>query len=100
VVEGIDDPTIRVISPGMVALALGDDEARKIAAKVLAEQTTGNVAQWLGGPDSEVRATKLVMLAMGYSIFSRLLDVQVSQDAQRKTAAWMASTIQGLVDAD
>ena len=84
----------------MVALALGDDDARKIASKVLAEQTTGNVAQWLRGPDAETRATKLVMLAMGYSIFSRLLDVQVSVDAQRKTADWMARTIQGFVDVD
>lgn len=98
VVHGIDDPAVRVISPGMVALALGDDDARKIAAKVLAEQTTKNVATWLGGDDAEVRATKLVMTAMGYSIFSRLLDVQVSQEAREKTSAWIASTIQSLVD--
>ena len=99
VIEGIDDPAVSIISPGMVALALGDDEARKIAAKVLGEQTTERVAQWLGGADAEFRATKLVMLAMGYSIFSRLLDVQVSREAQSKTGAWVASVIQELVDA-
>jgi AcrR family transcriptional regulator len=97
-VRGIDDPAVRVISPGMVALALGDDVARQIAAKVLAEQTTKKVATWLGGADAEVRAIKLVMTAMGYSIFSRLLDMQVSQEAKEKTAAWIASTIQSLVD--
>lgn len=100
IVQGIDDPEVRIISPGMIALALGDDEAREIAAAVLATQTTERVATWLGGADAEVRATNLMVLAMGYAIYSRLLDPQLPDDTRRGSAKWMATAIQALIDGD
>jgi AcrR family transcriptional regulator len=99
VVEGIDNPEVNIISPGMITLALGDDEARKIAATVLASQTINRVSTWLGGPNAEVRATNLMIMAMGYAIFSRLLDLKVSEATRRGTADWMADAMQDLVDA-
>lgn len=100
IVEGIDNPAVDIISPGMIALALGDDEARRTASKILAEQTVERVARWIGGPNAEVRATNLIMLAMGYAIFSRLLDLQVSQETRQGVADWIARTIQDLIGAD
>jgi AcrR family transcriptional regulator len=99
VVEGIDDPGVTIISPGMIALALGDDEARRIAATVLANQGIARVAKWLGGPDAEVRATNLMILAMGYAIFSRLLDLQMPPAVRQESADWMATAMQALIQA-
>jgi AcrR family transcriptional regulator len=98
VASAIDDPQTRIISPGMVALAIGDDEARAAAAKILAEETMGTIAGWLGGPQAEARATQIMLLTMGYAIFSRHLNVQGSDQTRQATSDWMAQLLQGLVD--
>jgi AcrR family transcriptional regulator len=96
--RAVGDPQLDIFAPAMIALSLGDDEARRIAAEVVRQQIVGAVANWVGGPDAEARAANIVMLSTGFAIFARHMDIQLSDDARQASAAWVARMLQELVD--
>lgn len=97
-VDSVQDPTRKIVAPAMVALSLGDDEAREIAARVARDHIVGVVAEWLGPPEKRARAVDIMMLSMGFAIFSRYLQVEPSPEVREASAAWVAETLQRLVE--
>jgi AcrR family transcriptional regulator len=87
--------------PSIVALALGDAQARDIATQVTAEHVLEPLARWLGPPDARVRALEIILLAMGFVLYTRqfpLLAGDRNRGAEKKLARWFASTVQTIVD--
>ncbi|NGY03965.1 TetR/AcrR family transcriptional regulator [Solimonas terrae] len=85
--------------PSIIALALGDPEARAIATRVTESHIIAPLARWLGPPDAEVRALEIVMLSMSFVQFSRQLPlVPKRRGADRKLADWFADSVQAIVE--
>lgn len=97
-VDSVLDPERKIVAPAMIALSLGDDEARAIAARVAREHIMGEVAEWLGPPEARPRAMSILMLSMGFAIFSRYLQAEPSPEVRDASAAWVADTLQALVE--
>ena len=90
---------IDIQPPSIIALALGDAEARAIATRVIEERILAPLAKWLGPPDAQVRALQIVMLAMSFVQFSRQLPlVPKGRGAGRRLAQWFAESVQVIVD--
>ena len=90
---------LEIRPPSIVALATGDAEARAIATRVLQEEIIAPMARWLGPPDPQARALEILMLAMGFVLFTRQFPVIGTSKAQeKKVAAWLAESIQEIVD--
>jgi AcrR family transcriptional regulator len=92
------DAKLDMRSPSMVALAIGDPETRSITTRVTMERVLVPLAKWLGPPNAEVRALQILMLSMGFVVYTRQLPVLSStlmqDDALR---AWFAESIQAIV---
>jgi AcrR family transcriptional regulator len=90
---------IDIQPPSIIALAIGDAEARAIATRVIDERIIAPLAKWLGPPDGQVRALQIVMLAMSFVQFSRQLPlIPQRRGAGRKLAQWFAASVQGIVE--
>ena len=86
-------------SLSIVALSIGDAEARAIATRVIEERVVRPLARWLGPPDAQARALEIVMLAMGFVQFTRPLPlISASRTQERKVATWLADALQRIVD--
>lgn len=97
--ESLLDPGNEIRPPLMIALASGDAEAAAIAARVTEEHIVAPMAQWLGGPDSRVRALQMAMLATGLVSYLRQLPLrEISMAEQQRIADWFADAIQAIVD--
>lgn len=97
-VKEVADPKANIVAPAMIALSLGDEEARSVAAKVIREHVIAPWAQWLGPPDARARAASILMLSIGFAIFTRHLDLDLSKGARDLSASWAADTLQHLLD--
>ncbi|HUD28599.1 MAG TPA: TetR family transcriptional regulator [Novosphingobium sp.] len=80
----------------MMAMASGEPEAAAIAARVFTERSIAPIAGYLGGPNGEVRALELAMLAIGYVFFTRHLPLPPLDGAG--TAALDAWFTQAVLD--
>ncbi|MBU6268476.1 MAG: TetR family transcriptional regulator [Sphingomonadales bacterium] len=89
---------VEILPPAIIALAAGDREAAAITARVAAEHAIRPLAAWLGGADAEARAARIFMLTTSFVLYSRNLPVLELADPGHGTAAWLASTIQSIVD--
>jgi len=90
---------LEIRPPSIVALATGDAEARAIATRVLQEEIIAPMARWLGPPEPQARALEILILAMGFVLFTRQFPVIGTSKAQeKKVAAWLAESIQEIVD--
>ena len=96
-IRATSDPHREIFPPAMMALSLGDEEARQITSEVVRDHIVSRVAEWLGPPDAEARAANIFMLSTGFVIFNRHLDIITSDEARRVSAAWVAEQLQGLI---
>ena len=93
------DRRVDIRPPSIVALSIGDAEARAIATRVIEERVVRPLARWLGPPDAQARALEIVMLAMGFVQFTRPLPlISASRTQERKVATWLADALQRIVD--
>lgn len=92
------DRNLDIKPPSMVTLSTGDSEAREIATRVMEEQVLKPLAKWLGPPDGRVRALEILLLSMGFVLFTRQFPLLPGRGADKLLAAWFAQTVQAIVD--
>lgn len=95
------DPGVDIKAPSIIALSTGDAEARDIATRVVEQQVVVPLGKWLGPPDGYARALGIVMMAMGFVLFTRqlpLLRMRMRKSVEAKLGKWFAKAIQGMVD--
>lgn len=97
-VKEVANPKANIVAPAMIALSLGDEDARAVASEVLREHVIAPWAQWLGLPDARARAASVLMLSIGFAIFTRHLDLELPKNARDLSADWAANTLQALLD--
>jgi len=98
-VDQFIQPTVEILPPAMMALAAGDPEAAAITARVAEAHAILPLADWLGGADARARAARIFMLATSFVLYSRNLPVlPLADPGEAGTAAWLARTIQAIVD--
>lgn len=84
----------------IILLGVGDPEAREICARVLRDRVIAPMAERIGGPDAHDRAIRLVMIATGYTMFTRQVPLIDAQGAAASgTADWMAGIVRELFEA-
>ena len=97
-VRALLDSTADISAPLILALSAGDPEAREIAARAMGESMEP-VAKWLGAPDAQVRAFKILVLAMGFVLCARVYPFTTNDKAaERKVTKWFAETVQSIVE--
>lgn len=78
-----------------LTLALADPESHEVAVRVWQEHMIAPLAEWLGPPDAQGRASMLFALLSGLTLQVRgFADGEISPGAKR----WAAETLQALVD--
>jgi hypothetical protein len=83
----------------MIALALGEAEQRKIATRVTVEHVLKPLAKWLGPPNAYVRATEILMLLMGFILYTRQLPIlPAGKGVDKNLAKWFAKSMQAIVE--
>lgn len=93
------DKKLDIKPPSIIALAAGDADARDVATRVIDEHILAPMAKWLGPPDAQARALEILILAMGFVLFTRQFPlVPGSRGADKKLARWLADSIQAIVD--
>jgi len=93
------DTSLDIKSPSIIALATGHAEAQEIATRVTEEHVLTPLAKWLGGPDARVRALEIIMLAVGFVLYTRQLPVMpTAKGIDRKLAKWFAQSVQAIID--
>lgn len=83
--------------PPMIAMAVGDAEAREIATRVANEYAIGPLAKWLGGADARGRAIRIMTLAVGFVMFTRQIPLGGAR-IDKKHTKWLADSLQSIVD--
>ena len=78
----------------MIVFAIGDDDAREVVAKITQNYLVPGLAEWLGPPNANARATQLLMLIMGFLIYARQLPIGTTH---RDTVNWLAAGLQQIV---
>ena len=85
----------------MIALSMGDADARTITARVIDTHAIAPLAQWIGAPDARARATEIIMVSTGFTTYARQLTLTpLAPDEHGRMAAWLKRTLQAIVDAD
>lgn len=83
----------------MIVLSAGDPEARAISLNVLRKQAIGPLVEWLGPPNAEARATRMIMLLTGFMFYTRQVPVMSPSDAVGSSSAdWLARMLQDVID--
>jgi AcrR family transcriptional regulator len=98
-IRAVSDPSMRIFAPAMIALSLGDEEAREIASRVARERIILPTAEWLGPPDALARAAGILMLSIGFAIFARHVSIEPAKSVQEATAKFMEDALQKLIEA-
>jgi AcrR family transcriptional regulator len=84
----------------MIALSMGDADARTITARVIDTHAIAPLAQWIGAPDARARATEIIMVSTGFTTYARQLSLApLAPDEHARMAAWLKRTLQAIVDA-
>jgi len=94
IVEAVSDPSEPMLAPTMIALSVGDKEAREIIERVHEERIVGPMSEWLGTPSAAARARAIVMLTTGYAIFTRPFDGGAAAESMQI----LADSLQAIVD--
>ncbi|HSW11885.1 MAG TPA: TetR family transcriptional regulator [Solimonas sp.] len=93
------DPGVDIKPPSIIALSTGDAEARDIATRVVEQHVVVPLGKWLGPPDGYARALGIVMMAMGFVLFTRQLPLlPMRKSVEAKLGKWFAKTVQAMVD--
>ncbi|WP_070154129.1 TetR/AcrR family transcriptional regulator [Sphingobium phenoxybenzoativorans] len=87
-------------SGAMLALSIGDPQARAISSEKWNHQLVDVIADWLDGPDAKARARLISMLSMGFTVV-QLLTAEESEESREEQIfidQWLAETLQKIVD--
>ena len=99
VVQVTLDPEQRMSAPAMIALSLGDAEARQVCIRVTREHIFKPMAQWLGEPHGLERSINIFMMTLGLSIFGREVRDETAATADNATGNELfARALQAMVD--
>jgi AcrR family transcriptional regulator len=83
----------------MIVLSTSDAEAREIAAAVLKARVIEPVTGWLGAPDGEARAIRLVMLSTAFMLYTRQVQLMTPESAIASgTSQWLSDTLQSILE--
>ena len=83
----------------MIVLSAGDPEAQAISLKVMRKQAIKPLVEWLGPPNAEARAVRMIMLSTGFMFYSRQVPVMSPADAvENASADWLACMLQDIID--
>jgi AcrR family transcriptional regulator len=91
-------PDVAIFPPALIALAAGDAEAARIAARVAEEHAIAPLAAWLGGVDARARAVEIFMLSTSFVLYSRQIPLIGGTD-ENGLDAWFARSVQAIVEA-
>src|SRR3546814_6159906 len=69
--RAILDTRLDIKPPSIIALATGDADARDVATRVIDARILAPMAKWRGPPDASARALEILILAMGFVLFTR-----------------------------
>ena len=95
----LTDRTLDVKAPSLVALSTGHADARAIVTRALDQHIIEPLAEWLGPPQAHSRALEIAMLGMGFVLFTQQFPLAGrSNAADKKMAAWLALSVQAIVD--
>lgn len=93
------ESSIDLRAQSMVVLSTGDPEARTISARVVQERAVEALAAWLGPPNARARAARMLMLATGFMLYTRQVQIMSPELAQETdTADWLARSLQAIID--
>lgn len=93
------ESSIDLRAQGMVILSTGDAEARTISARVMQERSVAALTAWLGPPNAKARAARMLMLATGFMLYTRQVQIMSPELAQATdTAGWLARSLQAIID--
>ncbi|KHK90273.1 TetR/AcrR family transcriptional regulator [Novosphingobium malaysiense] len=96
IVASIVDPDAHMFAPAMIALALGDGEARQIAEQVVKDQIVAPMADWLDGEDAGARALNILAMTTGFWIYHRNMSSLLDAKEMKRSAALLTQTLQDL----
>lgn len=100
----LSNPELEIKPPSMIALSIGDPDARTIATEVTRSLSLEPLAEWLGGDNARIRAKQIVILSVGYVLFTRQLPLLSAEEltapdgGENILATWLANSIQAIVD--
>lgn len=100
IVDAVFDQNSRILAPAMIALALGDAEARAIAERVCREKIIDPMAGWMDNKDALPRAVNILAMTMGFSIIHRNMAQQLSEQDNAASGRLFARSLQDLADRD
>lgn len=89
-----------IASPlAMMILATADPATREASIDLLQEKVVAPLASWLGPPDAEERAARLIVLWGGFLTYWKLLPLQPLAEARiASTRRWLEAATQAIVD--
>lgn len=96
-VKAVLDPEHNIVAPAMIALALGDAEAKRVTIQVVRETVIGPMGDWIGGADGRSRAANVLALSIGFAILERHLEIDDESD-RSATSRWVASAIGEMIE--
>lgn len=96
IVASILDRDARLLAPAMIALALGDTEARQIAERVVKDQIVAPMSDWLEGEDAGARALTILAMTTGFWIYHRNMGTLLDAPEMERSAALLARSLQDL----
>jgi len=98
IVGTVLDQDLQIRAPMMMALSLGDAEAREIVVRVAREHILASMTAWLKPPLAEARAVNILMMTTGFALFSRHIELSGSAATRQETAELFAQSLQRIVD--
>jgi AcrR family transcriptional regulator len=94
-----DANTATIRSTSMLALSIGDTQARSIARRLMNSEIIAPLAAWLGPPHAESRAILFCMLTLGFTAFRILIPVGSTEaESDPFVADWIRSALQQIAD--
>ncbi len=98
VADMLADPSQPNCPHAMTVLAIGNEESRAIAVRVLEEYTIKPMMEWLGPPNTESRAREIMALCAGFVLYNSQLSAMASRGIDSHMVDWLARSIQAIVD--
>jgi len=91
-------------APAMIALALGEAEAREVTARVVKERIIDPMAKWLDfGHDGRTELAKSInvyLMTTGFCLFALNMDLKFPAKTTKEASDMFARILQHLVDLD
>jgi len=85
----------------MIALSASDPDASRISVRVMEEKAIAPLAQWLGPPNAQARAVRMLMLSTSFMLYTRQIPLMSTQEAiDSDTTDWLSAALQEIIDGD